>query len=83
MFSAPDDATAQRMRTARAFACATLMLAARVRQTLGHVLDTPAARVAELTICAQILQAADRTPFYKELVGPVKEYLGTTYERTA
>ncbi|MEU6089065.1 hypothetical protein ABZ865_20050 [Streptomyces sp. NPDC047085] len=57
--------------------------AARVRQTLGHILDTPAARVAELTICAQILQAADRTPFYKELVEPVKEYLGTTMERTA
>lgn len=57
--------------------------AARVRQTFAHILDTPAARVAELTICAQVLQAADRTPFYKELAGPVKEYLDTTYERTA
>ncbi|MFI1075719.1 hypothetical protein [Streptomyces puniciscabiei] len=56
--------------------------AARVRQTLGHILDTPAARVAELTICARVLQAADRTPFYKELAGPVKEYLDATYERT-
>ena len=56
--------------------------AARVRQTLAHVLDTPTARVAELTICAQVLQAADRTPFYKELAGPVKEYLATTHERT-
>ncbi|KUL46737.1 hypothetical protein [Streptomyces regalis] len=56
--------------------------AARIRQTLAHVLDTPAARVAELTICAQVLQAADRTPFYRDLAGPVKGYLDTTYERT-
>ncbi|MFE6620378.1 hypothetical protein [Streptomyces sp. NPDC057740] len=54
---------------------------ARIRQTLGHILDTPAARVAELTICAQVLQAADRTPFYKDLAGPVKEYLDATYAR--
>ncbi|EKX65939.1 hypothetical protein [Streptomyces ipomoeae] len=57
--------------------------AARVRQTFAHVLDTPAARVAELTVCAQVLQAADRTPFYKELAGPVKQYLDATYARTA
>ncbi|MCC3772342.1 aminoglycoside phosphotransferase family protein [Streptomyces sp. UNOC14_S4] len=49
--------------------------AARVRRAFAHVLDTPPARVAELTVCAQVLQAADRTPFYKELAGPVKEYL--------
>ncbi|AOR34060.1 hypothetical protein BFF78_26090 [Streptomyces fodineus] len=55
--------------------------AARVRQALGHILDTPAARVAELTICAQVLQAADRTPFYRELASPVKAYLEATYER--
>ncbi len=55
---------------------------ARVRQTFAHILDTPAARVAELTICAQVLQAADRTPFYKELAAPVKEYLEATYDRT-
>jgi hypothetical protein len=56
--------------------------AARVRQTLTHILDTPAARVAELTVCAQVLQAAGRTPFYKELAGPVKEYLDMKYGRT-
>jgi hypothetical protein len=33
-----------------------------------------------MTICAQVLQAADRTPFYKELAGPVKEYLDTTLQ---
>lgn len=54
--------------------------AARIRQTLGHILNTPAARAAELTICAQVLQAADRTPFYKELAGPVKQYLKATHE---
>ena len=61
----------------------TPVTAGRVRETFSHILDTRAARVAELTVCAQILQAADRTPFYKELVGPVKEYSETTYERTA
>ncbi|MEU6476132.1 hypothetical protein ABZ858_04435 [Streptomyces sp. NPDC047017] len=57
--------------------------AARVRRTFAHILDSPAARVAELTVCVQILQAAARTPFYKGLVSPVKEYLKTAYERTA
>ncbi|MEU5532704.1 hypothetical protein [Streptomyces sp. NPDC020362] len=61
----------------------TPVTAARVRETFSHILNTRAARVAELTVCAQILQAADRTPFYRELAGPVKEYLETTYERTA
>ncbi|MFF3845767.1 hypothetical protein [Streptomyces sp. NPDC002328] len=49
--------------------------AARVRQAFAPTLDIPAARVAELTICAQVLQAADRTPFYGELAGPVKKHL--------
>ncbi|RLU90387.1 hypothetical protein CTZ27_20850 [Streptomyces griseocarneus] len=53
--------------------------AARVRQTLAHILDTPAARVAELTVCAQVLQAADRTEFYKKLAGPAKEYLNVNF----
>ncbi|MEU0591968.1 hypothetical protein [Streptomyces ardesiacus] len=60
----------------------TSATASRVRRTLAHVLDTPAARVAELTVCAQVLQAADRTPFYRDLAGPVKEYLDAAYERT-
>ncbi|WP_435208251.1 hypothetical protein [Streptomyces sp. bgisy034] len=35
--------------------------------------------MAELTIRAQVLQAADRTPFYKQLAGPVKAYLEVTF----
>ncbi|ROQ23613.1 hypothetical protein EDD98_7563 [Streptomyces sp. PanSC19] len=30
---------------------------------------------AELTVCAQILQAADRTAFYAALADPVRHYL--------
>ncbi|WP_279616745.1 hypothetical protein [Streptomyces curacoi] len=37
--------------------------------------------MAVLTVCAQVIQAADRTPFYQELMGPVKEYLDATYKR--
>ncbi|MFF6789536.1 hypothetical protein ACFY9C_10700 [Streptomyces filamentosus] len=46
-----------------------------VRKTLAHFLDDPAVRVAELTVCAQVLQAADRTPFYAALADPVRRYL--------
>lgn len=49
--------------------------AARVRQTFAHILDNPAVRVAKLTICAQVLQAADRTPFYASLSDPVRAHL--------
>ncbi|WP_211275029.1 hypothetical protein [Streptomyces katrae] len=50
--------------------------ATRVRQALAHILDDPAVRVAELTVCAQVLQAADRTPFYAALADPVRRHLG-------
>ncbi|MGW0731841.1 hypothetical protein [Streptomyces sp. NPDC002851] len=57
--------------------------AARVRQTLAPILDDPAVRVAELTVCAQVLQAADRTPFYAALAKPVRHHLTTLGRRTS
>ncbi|WP_330347837.1 hypothetical protein [Streptomyces sp. NBC_00582] len=53
----------------------TPMTADRVRATFAHVLGTPTSRVAELTVCAQVLQAADRTPFYASLGHAVRAYL--------
>ncbi|MFF3326510.1 hypothetical protein [Streptomyces sp. NPDC002889] len=52
--------------------------AARVRETLAPILDRPEARVAELTVCTQVLQAADRTPFYTALAEPVRQFLDQT-----
>ncbi|WP_055524510.1 hypothetical protein [Streptomyces graminilatus] len=49
--------------------------AARVRHVLAPILDDPRTRAAELTVCAQILQAADRTPFYAALAEPVRRHL--------
>jgi len=52
--------------------------AARVRTVLAPILDRPEARVAELVVCAQVLQAERRTAFYTDLAGAVREYLGST-----
>ncbi|MGW1117422.1 hypothetical protein ACWD5B_09975 [Streptomyces tanashiensis] len=49
--------------------------AGHVRKALAPILDRPEARVAELTVCAQVLQAADRTAFYAALADPVRHYL--------
>ncbi|MGW2038690.1 hypothetical protein [Streptomyces virginiae] len=49
--------------------------AARVRQALAHILDDTAARIAELTVCAQVLQAAERTDFLAALAEPVRHHL--------
>ncbi|MFG2987664.1 phosphotransferase [Streptomyces sp. NPDC048258] len=57
--------------------------AARVRRSLAHILDDPAARVAELLVCAQVLQAADRTSFYATLAEPVRCHLQTLASRSA
>ncbi|MFE7582191.1 hypothetical protein ACFU5Y_11585 [Streptomyces gardneri] len=51
--------------------------AAKVHKSLAHILNDPAARTAELTVCAQVLQAADRTPFYAALAEPVRRHLMT------
>ncbi|MES4901056.1 MULTISPECIES: hypothetical protein [unclassified Streptomyces] len=57
--------------------------AARVRQVLAPILDDPKARVAELTVCAQVLQAANRTPFYAALAEPVRRHLRALEHRAA
>ncbi|MFC9296948.1 hypothetical protein ACFTWH_08435 [Streptomyces sp. NPDC057011] len=49
--------------------------AARVRKEFAPILDRPEARVAVLTVCAQILQAEDRTDYYRDLAGHVREHL--------
>ncbi|MFD0123625.1 hypothetical protein [Streptomyces virginiae] len=49
----------------------------RVRVELAPILDRPEARTAVLTVCAQVLQAADRTDFYTALAGPVRRHLET------
>lgn len=49
--------------------------ATRIRTELAPVLDRPEARTGLLTVCAQVLQAQDRTDFYTELAGPVREHL--------
>ncbi|MFE9468626.1 hypothetical protein ACFYNW_34285 [Streptomyces virginiae] len=49
--------------------------AARIRAELAPILDRPEARTGLLTVAAQILQAQDRTDFYAELAGPVRERL--------
>ncbi|MFM9446239.1 hypothetical protein [Streptomyces acidiscabies] len=41
---------------------------------LLHIYAFPA-RVAELVVCAQVLQAEDRTAFSSALAGHVREYL--------
>ncbi|MEV6734723.1 MULTISPECIES: hypothetical protein [unclassified Streptomyces] len=40
-----------------------------------HLFGTPAVPVAELLVCAQAFQAADRTPFYATLADSVRSYL--------
>ncbi|MEU8776530.1 hypothetical protein [Streptomyces sp. NPDC048606] len=65
------------------YALQTPDTAARVRQALAHALDDPAVHVAELTVCAQVLQAADRTPFYAALAGPVRHYLTALENKAA
>ncbi|MFI2431508.1 hypothetical protein [Streptomyces sp. NPDC018693] len=59
------------------YALQTPSTATRVRQVLAPILDDPRTRVAELTVCAQVLQAADRTPFYAALAEPVRRHLRT------
>jgi hypothetical protein len=49
--------------------------AADVRAELAPILDRPEARTGLLTVCAQVLQAQDRTDFYAELAEPVRQYL--------
>ncbi|MEU8893719.1 hypothetical protein [Streptomyces sp. NPDC048442] len=48
-----------------------------VRVKLAPVLDRREARTGLLTVCAQVLQAQDRTDFYAELAGPVRAYLAS------
>ncbi|WP_031152858.1 hypothetical protein, partial [Streptomyces erythrochromogenes] len=57
------------------YALPTPEAATRIRTDLAPFLDRPEARAGLLTVCAQILQAQDRTDFYAELAGPVREHL--------
>ncbi|MGW4509223.1 hypothetical protein ACWENO_31745 [Streptomyces sp. NPDC004436] len=57
------------------YALLTPATAARIRTELAPVLDRPEARSGLLTVCAQVLQAQDRTDFYAELASPVREQL--------
>ncbi|MFD9574529.1 hypothetical protein ACFWBI_32500, partial [Streptomyces sp. NPDC059982] len=57
------------------YALLTPATAVRIRTELAPVLDRPEARTGLLTVAAQILQAQDRTNFYAELAGPVREQL--------
>ncbi|MFI0218807.1 hypothetical protein [Streptomyces lydicus] len=45
------------------YALYTLATAARARAEFGHILGRPEARPGLLTVCAQVLQACDRTDF--------------------
>lgn len=51
--------------------------AARVHKPLAHILDDPAVRTTELTVCAQVPQAANRSPFYAALAEPVHSHVTT------
>ncbi|MFJ2590969.1 hypothetical protein OG842_43150 (plasmid) [Streptomyces sp. NBC_00376] len=49
--------------------------ATRIRTQLAPVLNRPEARTGLLTVCAQVLQAQDRTDFYAQLASPAREPL--------
>ena len=49
-------------------------LAARVRAVFADVLATPEGRLAELTVAAILLQAADRDPVHARLAPAVREH---------
>ncbi|MFB6534812.1 hypothetical protein ACFCY8_37025 [Streptomyces noursei] len=50
-------------------------LAERVREEFCNLLGDPAGRVGELTACTEILQAANRVPFYADLADKVRHHL--------
>lgn len=50
-------------------------LAERVRKEFCNLLGDPAGRVGELTACTEILQAANRVPFYADLADKVRHHL--------
>lgn len=49
--------------------------ASRVAEVFGEVLDSEAGRLAQLIAVTQILQAADRTPFYTSLAPAARKHL--------
>lgn len=57
-----------------AYTLPTPELATRVRDTLADILATPDGRLAELTVAAILLQAADRDPVHARLAPRVREH---------